>query len=243
MSLFGKRPKPAQDPEAFVRANTAIEAPPLVPEIRLHLASALVPLWEATEAELERMGLPPPYWAFAWAGGQAIARHLLDTPETVRGRTVLDFATGSGIAAVATMKAGAARVTATDIDRFAAAACRVNAALNEVEVDVTTADAIDTDAGWDVVLAGDICYEKPLAERVTAWLRRLAGRGAVVLLGDPGRTYLPKQHIEWMVRYAVKTTRELEDTDVRNAVVWRVTPEPGQPSSDQQSNDPNTLKG
>lgn len=210
-------------PADFIRAQTVLTAPPLVPEIRLHLADALVPLWEATEAELERMGLPPPYWAFAWAGGQALARYLLDNPDVVRGRTVLDFATGSGLAAIAAAKAGAARVAASDIDPFAVAAAELNAEANGVSLDLTTADLIDCDDGWAVVLAGDVCYEKPVAERVTAWLKQLASRGAEVLLGDPGRTYFPKDVTDWVVRYAVKTDREIEDTDVRNAVVWRVT--------------------
>src|SRR3546814_782917 len=210
-------------PPDFVRAQTVLTAPPLVPEIRLYLASALVPLWEATEAELERMGLPPPYWAFAWAGGQALARYILDNPDVMRGRTVLDFATGSGLAAIAAARAGATQVTASDIDPFAIAAAELNAEANGVTLDLTTDDLIGRDDGWAVVLAGDICYEKPLAERVTAWLKQLAGRGAAVLLGDPGRTYFPKDVTDWIVRYAVKTDREVEDTDVRNAVVWRVT--------------------
>jgi len=206
---------------AFIRANTAVETPPLIPEIRLNLASEIVPIWQATEEELAAMGLPPPYWAFAWAGGQALARHILDTPEIVQGKTVLDFASGSGLVAIAAMKAGAARAIAADIDAYAAAATTLNAALNGVAVETASRDLIGTAGPWDVVLAGDICYEQPLAERVTAWLRGLSAAGITVLMGDPGRTYLPKAGLEWVVRYAVKTTRELEDTDVRNAVVWR----------------------
>ena len=205
----------------FILANTAIESPPLIPEIRLHLASELVPIWQATEEDLAAMGLPPPYWAFAWAGGQALARYILDNPEIVKGKTVLDFASGSGLVAIAAMKAGAARAIAADIDPYAEAAARLNAALNGVAVETASRDLIGTAGPWDVVLAGDICYEQPLAERVTAWLRGLSAAGITVLMGDPGRTYLPKAGLEWVVRYAVKTTRELEDTDVRNAVVWR----------------------
>jgi predicted nicotinamide N-methyase len=205
----------------FIRANTAVESPPLIPEIKLNLASEIVPIWRATEEELAAMGLPPPYWAFAWAGGQALARHILDTPESVAGKTVLDFASGSGIVAIAAMKAGAARAIAADIDPYAEAAARLNAALNGVALETASRDLIGTSGPWDVVLAGDICYEQPLAERVTAWLRGLSAAGVTVLMGDPGRTYLPKAGLEWVVRYAVKTTRELEDTDVRNAVVWR----------------------
>ncbi|MCG8547046.1 MAG: 50S ribosomal protein L11 methyltransferase [Alphaproteobacteria bacterium] len=210
------------DAEAFIRANTAREAPPLVPEVTLHLATELVPIWRATEDDLEKMGLPPPYWAFAWAGGQALARYILDNPETVSGKRVLDFASGSGLVAVAAARAGAGSVTANDIDPYAIAAIRANAAANGVEIAASGEDVIESDAaGWDVVLAGDICYEQPLADRVAAWLRGLAAAGKTVLIGDPGRTYLPKEGLEWVVRYAVKTTRELEDTDVRNAVVWR----------------------
>jgi len=205
----------------FIRANTALECPPLIPEIRLRLATEIVPIWQATEDELAAMGLPPPYWAFAWAGGQALARYILDNPGIVAGKTVLDFASGSGLVAVAAARAGAVQVTAADIDPYAAAAARLNAALNGVAIETTSRDLIGTAGPWDVVLAGDICYEQPLAERVTAWLRDLSAAGVTVLMGDPGRTYLPKDGLEWVVRYAVKTTRELEDTDVRNAVVWR----------------------
>jgi len=211
-----------EDPATFIRNSTAPERPPLVPEIELFLASEIVPLWQATEADLSELGLPPPYWAFAWAGGQALARYLLDNPEIVAGRRVLDFASGSGLAAIAAALAGAAEVTASDIDPFALAAIRLNAAHNRVTIDATQEDLIGRRDAWDIVLAGDICYEKPLADRVAAWLRDLAAGGTPVLLGDPGRTYLPKNGLEWVVRYAVRTTRELEDTDVRNAVVWRV---------------------
>jgi len=212
------------DPAAFVLANTAVETPPLVPEIRLRLASEVVPLWQASEAELEALGLPPPYWAFAWAGGQALARLLLDEPERVRGKRVLDFASGSGLSAIAAARAGAARVEAAEIDPFALAAIGLNAALNGVAVAVLAEDQVGRlDGGWEVVLAGDVCYERPMAERAFAWLQALAGQGVEVLLGDPGRTYLPKSGLERLVGYAVQTSRELEDSDVRNAVVWRVT--------------------
>ena len=211
------------DPEAFVREHTAIESPPLVPELRLHLASEVVPLWQATESELEKMGLPPPYWAFAWAGGQALARYLLDRPALLKGKRVLDFASGSGLAACAAALCGAAEVTASEIDPYALAAIRLNAALNGCAVQVTAEDQIGRDGGWQVVLAGDVCYEKPMAEAAFAWLSELARGGTMVLLGDPGRAYLPKSGLEKRARYAVPTTRELEDSDLRNAVVWRVT--------------------
>lgn len=214
-----------QDPSAFVLANTAVEAPPLIPEIKLHLASEVVPLWHSTEAELATAGLPPPFWAFAWAGGQALARYLLDHPEQVAGRRVLDFAAGSGLQGIAGALAGAARVEASEIDAFARAAIGLNAKLNGVDITLLDGDLVETtNSGWDLVLAGDVFYEVPMAERVESWLRRLAAAGTEVLIGDPGRTYLPKAGLERVIAYGVKTTRELEDTDLRNAVVWRLVP-------------------
>ncbi len=219
-----------RDPAGFIRANTVLEPTALVPELRLHQATTLVPLWEASEAELERNGVPPPYWAFAWAGGQALARYLLDNPALVAGKRVLDFGAGSGLQGLAAARAGAAAVLAVDIDPFACVAMRLNAEANGVALEVSDADWIGRDnPGWDVILAGDVCYEKPMAGRVEAWLRRLAGPdqpngGALVLVGDPGRTYFPRQGMERITGYAVKTTREIEDTDLRNAVVWRLLP-------------------
>ncbi len=210
-------------PRAFVLANPECLAPPLIPELKLHLASEVVPLWQATEEELAAQGVPPPYWAFAWAGGQALARYLLDHPEVVRGKRVLDFAAGSGLQGIAAAKAGAAAVTAVEIDAFAGAAIALNAVANDVTVAVRVEDVIGQ-AGddWDLVLAGDVFYERPMAERVWAWLQDLAAAGRPVLIGDPGRTYMSKAGLERVIAYAVQTTRELEDTDVRNAVVWRV---------------------
>jgi predicted nicotinamide N-methyase len=211
------------DPTLFVRSNTVVSAPPLVPEIRLHLATEITPIWQATEDTLARSGLPPPYWAFAWAGGQALARFLLDHPERVAGRSVLDFGAGSGLVAIAAAKAGAASVLAAEIDDFAAAAIAANAALNDVSILVTMADVLDTVVPqWEIVTAGDVCYERPMAERVTAWLRGLAARGVLVLLGDPGRAYLPSEGLVERARYIVPTSRELEDRDTRDGVVWQV---------------------
>jgi predicted nicotinamide N-methyase len=211
------------DPAAFVRANTAVASPPLVPEIRLHLASEITPIWQASEEMLRTAGVPPPYWAFAWPGGQALARHILDHPELVRGKRVLDFAAGCGIGAVAAMRAGAAEAAANDIDPFAAAACRLNAALNGVDVRCTTEDLTGaTPEGCDVVLAGDVCYERPMAERAIAWLRRAAKAGALVLIADPGRAYKPKHGLVEIARYDVPTTLELEDRDVRACIVARL---------------------
>lgn len=218
-------PAEVRDPAAFIRDNTALHEPPLTPEIRLYLASEIVPIWQMTEEELEKTGLPPPFWAFAWAGGQALSRYILDNPTLVAGKRVLDFGSGSGLIGIAAMKAGAASVLAADIDMFAIAAIGLNAAANGVSLSSTPEDIVGADnPGWDVVLVGDMCYERPLAERIETWLRRLAGEGIMVLIGDPGRTYLPKTGLEKLTSYAVMTTRELEDTDVRNTSVWRVLP-------------------
>lgn len=211
-------------PDEFIRANTQLLAPPHTPEIRLHLATELVPIWQKTEEELAAIGVPPPFWAFAWAGGQALARHILDNGDSVRGRRVLDFASGSGLSAIAAAKAGAAHVLATEIDPFAIAAIGLNAAVNGVSVEATLEDMIGRDEGWDTVLAGDVCYEREMAARVFAWLRALAGRGALVLMGDPGRNYLPSSNLVEIAVYDVQTTRELEDREVRRTKVWQILP-------------------
>ncbi len=216
----------ASDPTDFVRRNTAIKRPPLVPEIVLYLATEVTPIWQATEESLSRGSVPPPFWAFAWAGGQALARYVLDNPDTVGGREVLDIGSGSGIVAIAAAMAGAKRVVAAEIDPFAAAAIGLNAALNGVAIAVETRDLLDrAAAGWGVALAGDICYEEPMASRAMNLLRRIAGRGRTVLLGDPGRAYLPRSGLEELARYEVPTSRELEDREAREGVVWRVLPE------------------
>jgi predicted nicotinamide N-methyase len=211
-------------PAAFVRANTVLTAPPLRPDIRLHLATEVTAIWHATEETMAREGLPPPYWAFAWPGGQAIARFLLDRPEIVRGRRVLDFAAGSGLVAIAAAKAGAASVAAAEIDAFAAAAIAANAAANGVAVDLERRDIVGGAGDWQVVLAGDVCYERPMAARVTEWLRRLAADGATVILGDPGRAYLPTRGLEELARHTVPTSLELEDRERRETIVWRLLP-------------------
>lgn len=211
----------AGDRTPFILANTALMAPPHVPEIRLHLADEAHNLWHRTEEELEAIGLPPPFWAFAWAGGQGLARRVLDHPDSVRGKTVLDFATGSGMVAVAAARAGAARVTAADIDPFCAAAVALNAAANGVTVDFTGDDLIGRDGSWDVVLAGDVFYDSAFADRLIPWFSALAARGATVLVGDPGRAYLPKQRLEKLAVYEVPVPRTIEDRDVRTTRVWR----------------------
>jgi len=209
------------DPVAFIRAETRLLPVPHAPELSLHVADEATELWQRTEEELGEIGLPPPFWAFAWAGGQALARYILDNPDIVRGRRVLDFASGSGLVAIAAMKAGAASVTACDIDAFAIAAIGLNAQANDVTVGAVQQDLVGEDQGWDVVLAGDICYEQDLALRVTDWLFALSCRGATVLIGDPGRTYLPKDRLEKVAAYEVPVTRTLEDADIKKSGVWR----------------------
>jgi predicted nicotinamide N-methyase len=207
-------------PQDFIRANAALIAPPLVPEIRLYLATEVLPLWRATEDELVKIGVPPPYWAFAWAGGQALARYVLDNPETVRGRRVLDIGSGSGLVAIAAMKAGAASVWAADIDAFACAAIELNATANACEIAVIVEDVIGTPVAWDVILVGDLFYERPLAERLLAWLHDLE---ADALLGDPGRSYFPKTGVEKCATYNVAVTRDLEDREIRETSVYRLS--------------------
>ncbi len=211
---------------AFVQAHTTIASPPLCPELALHLSEGALALWEATEAFEGATGLPPPYWAFAWPGGQALARYVLDHPEVVRGRTVLDFASGAGVSAIAAGQAGAKRVVATEIDPLAVAALALNAQLDRVTLDIVRDDVTARDDGWEVVLAGDVCYERPMAELVHRWLRRCATRGATVLLGDPGRNYLPQEGLEEVARYVVPTSRDLEDRDHRETAVWRIAAGP-----------------
>ena len=211
------------EPARFVAANTALLSPPLVPEIRLLLATAVVPLWRKTEEELEAEGVPPPYWAFAWAGGQALARYVLDHPAEAAGKRVLDFGSGSGLVAIAAAKAGAADILAADIDAFACAAIALNAIANGVVLRVTHNDVIGMPCTWDTILVGDMCYERPLAERLLAWLGDCARNGATVLLGDPGRSYFPKSGVEKLGTYNVQTTRDLEDREIRETSVYRFT--------------------
>jgi predicted nicotinamide N-methyase len=216
----------------FVRTNTRIRTAPLIPEIPLHLASEVVPLWQMTEEELSRANVAPPYWAFAWAGGQAVSRFILDNPHHVAGRRVLDFATGSGIGAIAAALAGAKSVLASDIDMYALTSAAMNAALNGAAIAFTSSDLIGRlDLAVDVVLAGDICYEQPMAGQVEAWLKALAAQGVLVLMGDPGRTYKPKSGLVELQRYRVSTSRELEDSDVRSTAVLQVAAEPNSDSS------------
>jgi predicted nicotinamide N-methyase len=179
-------------------------------------------MWQKTEEELAEIGLPPPYWAFAWAGGQALARYVLDNSEIVAGKNVLDVASGSGLVAIAALKAGAKHVEVGEIDAIACIAIAANAAANSLTLSPAPADPIDSDNGWDVILVGDAFYEKPLADRLLPWIDALAARGATVLLGDPGRSYFPKNRFTLLASYQVPVTRALEDAEIKATNVWRL---------------------
>jgi predicted nicotinamide N-methyase len=209
-------------PEEFVASQTVIARPPLVPEIALHLASEITPIWQATEAWLAEQNIEPPFWAFAWPGGQALARAVLDDPKLVAGKRVLDFAAGCGIAAIAAAQAGAVMVEAAEIDPLALAAVRLNAALNGVAVATPPGDVVGAPCRWDVIFAGDVCYEAPMTTHILPWLRGLVAAGAEVLIADPGRAYLPKAGLAPIARYSVPTTRELEDRDSREVTIHRL---------------------
>lgn len=219
-----------KDPETFIRDHTTVARAPLVPEIALHLATEITPIWQASEAWLAREGIEPPFWAFAWPGGQALARHVLDHPEAVRGRRVLDFAAGGGIAAIACAMAGAASVEACELDPLAIAATRLNAAGNGVRVTPLLADLVGTPCRHDLILCGDICYTAPMAARIVPWLRACAGT-AEVWLADPGRAYLPAEGLSPLARYAVPTSRELEDRSERITTLYRLKPEAARPGA------------
>ncbi|MBS0220276.1 MAG: methyltransferase [Proteobacteria bacterium] len=226
------------DPEGFIRANTALEAPAMVPEFKLWLASEYVPIWQATEAWMDQQNIDPPYWAFCWPGGQAIARYLLDHPAEVRGKRVIDFAAGSGVSSMAAARAGAASVVANDIDKLSLVAARLNAAVNGLAIEVSADDWLaGPDAApkaaipeaipeADVVIAGDVCYERDMSVRALAWLRSHARAGRLVLLGDPGRNYFSAQGLEERARYEIPTSLQLENRGMRETVVWRVLPHP-----------------
>jgi predicted nicotinamide N-methyase len=206
--------------QAFIRAHTAIARAPLVPEVALHLATEITPIWQATEDWLKARNLEPPFWAFAWPGGQALARAVLDAPQRVAGRRVLDFAAGCGIAAIAAALAGA-MVEAAEIDPLAAAALRLNAALNGVAMAVTEGDVVGGDCRWDVILAGDVCYEAPMTAHILPWLRAMAAR-CEVWVADPGRAYLPAEGLDPIARHRVPTSLELEDRRERHVTIYRL---------------------
>ena len=211
------------DPDR-IRALTVVTSPPLCPEIRLHLATAGCDLWRAAPAELdERFGVEEPYWAFCWGGGQALARHLLDHPRLVRGRRVLDVGPGGGVEAVAAALAGAAGVRAVDVDPWATAAVGLNAALNGVSIEARTGDPLAAPAGdWDVLLAADLCYDPAMARRLLAWLAEPAGRGALALVSDLDRGFLPRAGLECVARYRAPADNDVGGRHLRPATVYRV---------------------
>lgn len=210
------------DVQAFIRANTRLLSPPLVPEIKLYLAEESIPIWQKTEEELGEMNVPPPFWAFAWAGGQALARYLLDNPEVCQGKRVLDLGSGSGLTAIAAMMSGASLVLASDIDAYSLAACQANAEANGTAFDVTTNDLLAAPPGlFDVVLVGDLFYEKTLADRVGAFIDEAKAKGAVIMIGDPQRSYFPRSRFTLLAEFEVPVTRELEDSLIKKTAVWR----------------------
>ena len=208
------------DPEALIRANTILTTVCQVPEIRLHLATEITPIWEATEAWLTENNVAPPFWAFAWPGGQALARHMLDHPELVAGKRVLDFAAGGGIAAIAGALAGAAAVEAAEIDALALVAVGMNAAANGVDV-ARSGDVVGMACRWDLIVCGDICYEAPMTGRIMPWLRSMAAV-AEVWIADPGRAYLPAVGLRTLAGYRIETSLELEDSTYRDVTIYRV---------------------
>lgn len=205
----------------FVRRETRVQSCPLLPELRLHLADRMLPIWQATETALASAGVSPPFWAFAWPGSQALARFVCDGGLDPRGRSVLDLACGCGLAAIAAARHGAL-ATANDIDPLALAAVRLNAELNGAAVATDDRDLLGGCQGqWDIILVGDLFYERGLAERAAAWLRRRAAAGAEVLIGDPGRRYLPLSRLAPVATYCVATDRDIEDSDVKQTTIYR----------------------
>jgi predicted nicotinamide N-methyase len=222
--------------EAFIRSHLQVAPVAFVPEISLYQAEEPIGLWELTEGEAfsdstptssveYHSDQPPPFWAFAWAGGQALARYLLDHPADVAGRAVLDLASGSGLTAVAARRAGARTVRAVEIEPMAGAAIGLNAAANNVAVEVAVEDVLDRDPGdVEIVLAGDVFYSKTMAERMLTFMRRAARAGVDVLVGDPGRAYFPTEYFARVTEYEIPVRYELESTRVKSTTIWRIHP-------------------
>jgi len=210
------------DRAEFIQANTVLLPVPHAPEIRLYVADEVTELWHKTEDDLESIGLAPPFWAFAWAGGQGLARYILDHPTLVRGKRVLDFAAGSGLVSIAAMLAGAKSVEAVDIDTFAVEAIRLNAAVNGVHIDIQCADIVGQTGEWDIVLAGDVFYDSDMVALVLPWLQSLQRVGMEVVIGDPGRAFLPKKNLLELAEYHVSTTRAIEDSEIKRTKVFRL---------------------
>lgn len=209
------------DPDAFIRGHTTPGRAPLVPEIVLRLATEVTPIWQATESWLAERNIAPPFWAFAWPGSQALARYVLNHPQTVRGLRVLDFAAGGGLAAIAAAMSGAAAVEAAEIDPLARAAIRLNAEANDVGVRIATEDVVGCSCRWDLILCGDVCYEAPMTDHILPWLRAMSAL-ATVWIADPGRAYLPSSGLAGFADYSVPTTRELEDRTERRVTIFKL---------------------
>ena len=209
--------------EAFLRAHTAIAHAPLVPEIALHLATEITPIWQATEDWLAQRNIAPPFWAFAWPGSQALARYVLDNQAQIAGKRVLDFAAGGGLAAIACAMAGAASVEAAEIDEMALTAITLNAALNNAVI-TALGDVVGRTCAWDLILCGDVCYEATMTAHILPWLRTMA-RTSEVWIADPGRAYLPKAGMVGFAHYVVPTSTELEDRTTREVGLYRLAPE------------------
>lgn len=205
---------------SFVLQNTVLQSPPHVREIKLHLADEAHDLWHKTEEELQAIGLPPPFWAFAWAGGQGVARYVLDNKSIFKNKYVLDFASGSGLVAIAACHAGAKKVEANDIDVFAGPAIGLNTTANHATTTFISSNLIGQDHGWDAVLAGDVFYDQQLAQLLIPWFDKLHQRGCLILVGDPGRSYLPKDRLKACATYEVPVTRALEDAEIKRTTVW-----------------------
>jgi predicted nicotinamide N-methyase len=207
----------------FIRANTRLLPVALVPEIQLHLAEESMPIWQRSEEELGRMNVPPPYWAFAWAGGQALARYLLDNNSLVAGRRVLDVGAGCGLTAISAMRAGAASALASDIDPYALCAIALNAEANGVMVQTSGEDLLDgSPRGFDTIVIGDMFYERPLAEKVLPFIEAAGDKGADIVVGDPRRSYFPSRRFRQVAEYSVPVTRDLEDAEIKRTAVWRL---------------------
>ncbi|MCK7612468.1 class I SAM-dependent methyltransferase [Roseibium sediminicola] len=213
-----------QDPVAFILKETRVKPVPHAEEILLHVADEAMDLWQKTEEELGDLGLPPPFWAFAWAGGQGLARYILDNPALVAGKRVVDFACGSGLVGIAAMKAGAATCHCVDIDPFALEATRLNGALNEVTLSAETADITGAAVPEaDLVICGDVFYDRQMADKVLGFLDRLQAAGIDVLVGDPGRSYLPQSRLLELAAYQVPVVGALEDNEIKRTRVFRLT--------------------
>ncbi|WP_269585250.1 class I SAM-dependent methyltransferase [Roseibium sp. Sym1] len=212
-----------EDPAAFITRETRVRPVPHAEEILLHVADEAMELWQKTEEDLGKLGLAPPFWAFAWAGGQGLARYLLDNPGQVAGKRIVDFACGSGLVGIAAMMAGASSCHAVDIDPFALTATRLNAALNKVSISVETADITEARLPEaDLVICGDVFYDSQMAGKVLRFLDRLQEAGIEVLVGDPGRSYLPRERLSELADYRVPVIGALEDNEIKHTRVFRL---------------------